>query len=155
MRKSTFCKLWRLYTTISGVILIALVLTVLVLEYSGGDENDPVIVVQKAELLTPSVKVGGSFSVRLWRKSLESCPGTVVISFTSVTSENSDANIVISARYPYSTAGYNSPPPLVITRELPAAVGPGKWLVRNGVESRCPTRTRFDQTSEFILEVTP
>lgn len=155
MSRATLCKLWRLYSAASGVILFSVVLTVLVLEYFGGDDDDPVIVVEKSELLTPTVKVGGSFSVRLWRKSLESCPGTVVVSFTNVTRDTSDNSIVISARYPYSTPGYNSPPPLVITRELPAAIGPGKWLVRNGIESRCPTRVKFDQTSEFVLEVTP
>ena len=152
--RATVCSLWRLYSDTSGVLLLALVLTYALFSVTTEDEDAPVVTVEKFELLTPRVPAGGSFTFRLWRKSRESCSGTGVVAFTRLDPVDGPA-VVISARYPFATPGFNSPPPLVITRELPSQVTPGKWRVVTGVDSKCPTRSRYDQTSEFELEVTP
>lgn len=143
---------WRYYANVAGIFAIALLLTAIILETTLPDDDQPVVVIEKFDLLTPRVPVGGDVVFRTWRKSNESCPGAGVIAFTSNNKDEGPVS-VISARYPLGSPGYNSPPPLTITRELPRSVGPGKWTVRTGVDSVCPTRTRFDVTGEFEIEV--
>ena len=145
--------LWRIYSSAAGVLLAAGIITYLWFDYATPSSGSPVVIVEKFELMTPRVPVGGSFSFRVWRKSTESCPGAGVVAFTRIMEGNSGATAVVSVRYPLGTPGHNSPPPLVITREVPPLITPGKWHVRTGVDSFCPTRNQYDATGEFELEV--
>lgn len=151
-RREWLQKLWVVYANVSGVLLASFVGAYVLVTVVLPGVDDPVVTIEKFELLTPKVRVGESFTFRVWRKSHESCPGTGVVAFTSMSRDK--PSVVISARYPLATPGYNSPPLLTVTREMPREVYPGKWHVRTGVESQCPLRNRYDQTGEFVLEVT-
>lgn len=141
---------WKLFANVSGVAMVSAIATVSLLELVLPREDVPVVSTSNQRLLTPRVQVGGSFTFVVDHKSSESCPGTAVVVFTSV-----DPPItVISGRFPLATPGYNSPPPLTITRPVLRGVTPGVWDVEVGVDSRCATRNRYDTTGRFRLEVT-
>lgn len=143
-----FCQFWSAYSSLAGAALIAgVVSAVIVFAFSG---KGPVIITSDVQLLTPRVPAGGIMSFSVWRQSTESCRGTAVVSFTPL---GDDADAIISVRYPLATPGFQSPPRLTVSRQLPRQVVPGKWYVRVGVESECPTRTQYDRTAEFVIEV--
>lgn len=147
--RNRLMRYWRIYSTMAGVFVIASALTYVVITASTGEQNDPVVIVRDFRLHTPVVPAKGEITFSLWRNSSESCPGTAVIAFSSLDVPST----IVSVRYPYATPGYNSPPRLTITRQLPVQVTPGKWRVQTGVDSRCPTRQRYDETGNFELEV--
>lgn len=140
---------WEAFKTVAGVAILAAALSSAIFYFASGEDDEPVVITSDFILHTPRVPVGGSFTFSVWRDSSESCPGVGVVSLSPV--EN--LNVVISQRYPLSSPGFKSPPPLTVTRQLPRNVGPGKWRVQTGVDSVCPTRKRFDQTGDFVLEV--
>jgi hypothetical protein len=146
-------RLWRGFSTLTGILTIAGILSGVLIWALTPERDDPVVITSQFELLTPRVPVGGNFSFRLWRESNESCPGAGVAAFVPVDPPVNGQVLVISTRYPLATPGYRSPPPLTVTRPLPPQITPGKWRVRTGVDSNCPTRSRYDQTGDFELEV--
>lgn len=149
MNQRKLYKAWRYYSSVTGLLSIAVLMTystVSILSSSGG----PVVITRDVVLHTPRVPVGGNFTFSLWRESRESCPGTIVVSYFD---SAPDSASVVSSRFPLATPGYQSPPRLTITRPIPRQIGPGLWNVVVGVKSECPTRRRFDKTAEFTIEV--
>lgn len=140
---------WELYANVSAVAMTAAMMTVLLLGSLTSPAERPIIEATNFRLLTPVVQVGGQFTFQVDRKSNESCAGDAVVVFTSVDSPT----VVISGRFPLATPGYNSPPPLTITRPVLRGVTAGRWNVETGVESKCPTRQKYDVTGKFTLEV--
>ena len=148
-----FYTAWVVFANVTTVLVIAAALTLVVLEWALPDRDQPVVIVEDFKLLTPRVPVGGAFTFQVNRKSTESCPGAGVVAYTKKATNPNEPTVVVSTRFPLGTPGYNSPPPLTVTRPVPAAVGKGVWNVKTGVDSFCPTRTRYDPTGEFELEV--
>lgn len=152
---NTFRKIWGAFTNVVTAVTIAWLISWALAEtYATGG---PVIETSDFQLLTPQVPERGAVTFSVWRKSFESCPGTVVMVYISkdkdIDSVPDNTNEVVSVRYPLSTPGFNSPPRLTITRQIPRQVTAGLWRVTVGVDSDCPTRTRYDPTAEFDLEV--
>jgi hypothetical protein len=153
----SFRRIWHGLTTLVTAVVTAWGISYWLAATYAGD--GPVIRTSQFVLHTPQVQVGTALTFSLWRESFESCPGDVVMVYRSV-DKNIDSvpdatNEVISIRYPLATPGYNSPPRLTITRQIPRQVSPGIWDVEVSIESRCPTRTRMDPTANFQLEVVP
>ncbi len=140
---------WWLYANVSALAMTSAILTAALLGSVLPSWDKPVIEVRNFRLITPVVPVNGDFTFTVDRKSYESCRGEAVFTFTSMTRPTK----VISGRFPYGTPGYNSPPPLTVTRPVLRDVTPGRWIVETGVDSKCATRTRYDRTGLFELEV--
>lgn len=141
---------WRAWCALCGVLALAGMATLALFGAVLPDRDTPVVVVSDFKLLTPTAPANGDFSFQVTRKSNESCGGWGTVVFTSTFLPIT----IISARFPLVTPGYNSPPPLTVTRPVPRGVTPGRWIVETGVDSHCPTRTRYDVTGKFELGVT-
>lgn len=103
-------------------------------------------------LFTTQVPVGGRMHWRIDTKSLESCPGDVVTSMVSRTNHGPPA--IVTFRRPVLRVG-QSTNDSVSSVQLPESVFPGRWIVTNAIESRCPKRNRLDTLATFEIEVTP
>lgn len=144
---------WRVYATFSGIFFVVWIMSTVLLHVASSEQNQPVVRVTDVRVHTPVVHPDGDVEFSVWRESLESCPGTVTFAWQRV--EESSRASVISTTFPFSTPGFKSPPRLVIRRPVPDGVGPGRWRVRTGVDSRCPTRRRFDDLANFVVTVVP
>ena len=140
---------WQLYANVSAVAMTSAIMTALLLGSVLPSADKPVIETSNFRLITPVVRLDGEFTFQVDRKSYESCGGEAVVTFISKTRPV----MGISGRFPFGTPGYNSPPPLTITRPVLRGVTPGRWTVETGIDSKCPTRTRYDRTGLFELEV--
>lgn len=140
---------WVLFSNVAAIAMISLGLAYGIVRYFSVE--GPVVETSDVRLHTPRVPMGGTMVYSVWRKSFESCPGTVVTTFEPL-GQNTKSFDVFSARRPLSTPGYNSPPRLTLNVQIPP-LAPGKWRVRGALDSRCPERKRTDQLFEFDIEV--
>jgi hypothetical protein len=154
MRSRTFSYLrtaWCWWSYLCGAAAISLGIAYIIVTTIAGDKP----VVEEADNIrieSTRVRVGGQIEVTMDMKRNEACPGDVVLIYKLLGVESPSVvtvrrSVQENAVREFKGAHYSIP--------IPAGVGPGKWRFELGVDSRCPTRQRYDPLMTANIEVIP
>lgn len=143
---------WRLYATLSGLVVLVGGLTAAVLY--GTAERGPALTIKGlAYNTTERTKVGGTVSYTVDYQVLASCPAEVISIYRSLS--NTEPLRVFESRRPavfLSPGTYTATP---IVQPLPAGVTPGRWDLTIFREARCATQRVIDNIAHFEFTVEP
>ena len=90
----------------------------------------------------------------------ESCPGEILRTWSSADPRNlgqvlaSDPAVFASKR-PVAEYGVKTYDDVRAVIDQPATITTGLWIFETGIQSRCPTRTRYDRVARFVVEIVP
>lgn len=142
---------WTYYAHVAGVGVIAIGVAWLILT-GLSDDGPVVIVVEGPKQITDRVPYRGTVAYTYDARRLQSCPGTTVATFTSITNHGPPATVVIPR--PVKSVDIRLYDEARVSYLLPESVFPGKWNLTTRLNSKCPTFERIDQLVSFDFEVT-
>ena len=148
----TLVRAWRWFSGVITIVAVSFALAFALVE-SFAREGPVIQRIGEIDNPTFAVKRSGTLGYSIDVERLESCPADLIITLKSHPKSGPPA--IITIQRPTWPTSYmpGVQPHVFIGLVLPESVYPGKWTYIGGVESRCPTRKRFDETARFDFEV--